>query len=149
MSFYEYRQNNSGGSFDVRPADGISQYVIVEADDAKEADYLAERIGLYFDGDGDCSCCGERWSAQDSWYSGDDGDEVPSNYGTPLVYHEKDNVFLLHSTWSGWIEGPDGYVHYKDGRIVPVVLVVTDGSWNSPRPSDEDILKSYEGQKDE
>lgn len=70
--FYTYNQNNSGGSF-VGP-----QYVIIEADSPKEADSIAEdRAGLYFNGYGDCSCCGNRWYEA----SGYDAEEYPSIYG--------------------------------------------------------------------
>jgi hypothetical protein len=61
---FEYRQNNSGGSFDIEPSSGIATRVWIEALDADDADRRAERVGIYFDGcnDGrDCSCCGDRW----------------------------------------------------------------------------------------
>lgn len=56
MKYYEYRQNNSGGSF-TEPA--IS--VFIEADTPEEADSIAIENGLYFGGEGDCECCGDRW----------------------------------------------------------------------------------------
>ena len=62
--FYFYSQNNSGGSF--RPP---AINVIVEASCAAEADTIAEGLGLYFDGIGDCPCCGDRWHrAEDDEY---------------------------------------------------------------------------------
>ena len=57
--FYEFRQNNSGGVFHL-PA----IQVFIEADSMDEANRIAERNGLYFDGAGsgrDCLCCGDRW----------------------------------------------------------------------------------------
>ena len=54
--YYEYSQNNSGGSF-TKPA--IT--VFIEADSPEAADVVAVKNGLYFDGDGDCECCGDRW----------------------------------------------------------------------------------------
>ena len=61
--FYVYRQNNSGGSFRPPAVD-----VIVEAPSAAEADTIAEGVGIYFDGAGDCPCCGNRWSeADEEW----------------------------------------------------------------------------------
>lgn len=75
--FYTYDQNNSGGSFT-----GPAQYVIVEAKNAKYANFTAEEeLGLYFDGDGDCHCCGNRWSEQ---WSDADGTIVPEIYGMSL-----------------------------------------------------------------
>lgn len=62
MKYYTFSQNNSGGSF--RTTDKIKEYVIIEAPDAEYANFLAERLGLYFNGvsDGrDCGCCGDRW----------------------------------------------------------------------------------------
>ena len=58
MSFFSYRQNNTGGSFDT----SMGLIVYVEARSAEEADMRAESVGLYFDGRGDCRCCGPRWS---------------------------------------------------------------------------------------
>ncbi len=61
MAFYQYMQNNSGGSFDAH----FGHSVYIEAESPSHADYRAETIGIYFDGcDGgrDCPCCGDRWS---------------------------------------------------------------------------------------
>lgn len=110
--FYMYSQNNSGGSFS--ESYGIAEYVIVEADSAGAADARAESIGLYFDGDGDCSCCGDRWSTQ---YG--DGDAVPSIYGTPLI-----DGYKYESRYGAWTD-PIGYVHYANGDIVVIETVDT------------------------
>ena len=56
--FYEFIQNNSGGTFIYDEQKGISYSVIVEADSENDAITRAEQIGLYFDGKGDCPCCG-------------------------------------------------------------------------------------------
>ena len=61
MPFYQYRQNNSGGSFD----EEMGLVVFVEAGAAEEADHRAKGIGIYFNGvdsGSDCPCCGDRWS---------------------------------------------------------------------------------------
>jgi hypothetical protein len=61
--FYTFTQNNSGGYFKG------PEYVIVEADSASEANYIALNhtdSPIYFNGcrtGNDCSCCGDRWSA--------------------------------------------------------------------------------------
>lgn len=108
MPFFEYVQNNSGGGFDFDEDAGISHIVIIEADDAEEANYKAERIGLYFDGRGDCPTCGDRWYPA----SYGDAEDVPSHYGTPIQDIEWGNG--LH--WK-WIKGgPEVYVHFKDGH---------------------------------
>ena len=64
MSFYTFRQNNSGGAF-TSPAINV----FVEADSADEANDIAESYEVYFDDDYDfdCKCCGQRWSRADEW----------------------------------------------------------------------------------
>ena len=104
--FYTYNQNNSGGSFVTDRGAGIAQLVIIEANNAADADESARSLGLYFNGveDGrDCSCCGDRWSSQ---VGRDDGDEVPSLYGRALS--EKSKFFV---SWTS----PAGYIHFTDG----------------------------------
>ena len=56
--FYTYRQNNSGGTFVYDESAGISVNVIIEANSREQAKRRAEQIGLYFDGQMDCDCCG-------------------------------------------------------------------------------------------
>jgi hypothetical protein len=63
LGWYKFDQNNSGGSF--HSDEDVAHYVFIQAYSAKEANHLAENIGIYFDGcrDGmDCDCCGDRWS---------------------------------------------------------------------------------------
>jgi len=106
--FYEFNQNNSGGSFHFDEEAGITHFVIVEANNANQANALAEAIGIYFDGcnDGrDCDCCGDRWYEQ--WRE-DAGNDVPSIYGEPVV-----NATAYHK----WMDdGKEIVVHYLDGR---------------------------------
>jgi hypothetical protein len=104
--FYTFSQNNSGGSFDYDEKRGIGEVVIVESTSYQEANGIAERIGLYFDGvDGgqDCECCGDRWtSVWDESY----GADVPSYYSTPLSKLE-----------DSWFDKRI-FVHNLDGSIV-------------------------------
>ena len=58
--WYRFWQNNSGGR--MKPPAVV---VYVEALDPKHANARAKDIGLYFDGEGDCSCCGDRWHTAD------------------------------------------------------------------------------------
>ncbi|WP_326827403.1 DUF7296 family protein [Streptomyces sp. NBC_01751] len=111
MSFFTFSQNNSGGGFTYDWVRGISHYVIVEADDRKQAIDKAEEIGLYFDGEGDCSCCGNRWS----WPWRDDGHDEPMIYGEPAAKY-LDTPYAVK-----WIEGAEVFVHYADGRIEGVI----------------------------
>lgn len=102
--FYHYSQNNTGGSFTLNEAAGITHHVIIEAIRAKHANELAEQIGLYFDGSGDCGCCGNRWS---SLWGDDNGDDEPMIYGKPV--HKYDSM--------AWMQpGKEIVVHYLDGR---------------------------------
>ena len=114
MSFYTFNQNNSGGSFQFRPGAGISSYVIIEADDDLEAEYLASRIGLYFNGveDGiDCGCCGDRW-----YFPYGDPTEEPEVYGKVV---RPNQPFVKEGFSFKWMDGPEGYIHYKDNRVEP------------------------------
>lgn len=96
--FYLYGQNNSGGG--LVHDDMVDKYVIIEADDWREANDRAEKIGLYFDGEGDCPCCGDRWT--DKW--DESGTEEPERYGKKVTPHPPE----LLPDYNGW-------VHYKDG----------------------------------
>ncbi len=78
--YFTFRQNNSGGSFDVDENVGVT--VVIQAKDARDANRRAEKIGIYFGGRGDCPCCGDRWY---SLSETEKGDEVPTDgYGTPI-----------------------------------------------------------------
>jgi len=114
--FYTYRQNNSGGAFDIDPERSLSVFVIIEADTPEQADTIAESKGIYFDGCStgqDCECCGDRWHFASEYNSAD----VPSLYGEDVTSPD------YASRYSGarYAKGnPAGYIHYADGRIVEV-----------------------------
>ena len=98
--FYEYNQNNSGGSFDTN--DDLDVITIIEAENAEQADERAEGVGIYFDGceaGMDCDCCGDRWCRA---YG--DGDVAPSTYGKP-VSEETKGMFSSCAI-----------IHFLDGR---------------------------------
>ncbi|KRT89348.1 MULTISPECIES: DUF7296 family protein [Bacillus] len=66
MAFYEYTQNNSGGSFITN--DKLCHRIFIEANSYEEADTIAEGLGVYWNGvsEGiDCDCCGDRWGIAD------------------------------------------------------------------------------------
>jgi|3_EtaG_2_1085321.scaffolds.fasta_scaffold285966_1 hypothetical protein len=78
MKFFTFSQNNSGGVFA-----GPAQYVIVQADDADDANAIAQDNGVYFDGCStgwDCDCCGDRWYPYHS-----DVTDSPMIYGTDVA----------------------------------------------------------------
>jgi hypothetical protein len=103
--FFEFNQNNSGGHFVYDEDNGITHIVIIEAEDAEQATITAEKIGLYFDGLGDCPCCGERWSPL--WYD-EKGTDTPTVYGQPV------NEYTSSITWME--PGREIVVHFMDGR---------------------------------
>lgn len=102
--FYTFHQNNSGGYWVGGTAAGIGQHVIVEALSASEANRRAEGIGLYFYGDGDCSCCGYRWSPAGEG----SGTDTPMVYDVPLKKSSETEA-LIHGG------GRSVCVHYLDG----------------------------------
>ena len=111
MKFFTFMQNNSGGSFVFDEKAGITHVVIVEARDARMANALAQSIGLYFNGEGDCNCCGDRWS--ELWGSETEGSDEPTVYGHSIIEWATDRYFLK------WMEEkPEVFVHHLDGRIV-------------------------------
>lgn len=64
MGYYKFRQNNSGGRFNIDESLGIGPDVWIEADSPDEANEYAQTIGIYFNGVEkwmDCDCCGDRW----------------------------------------------------------------------------------------
>ena len=96
--FYEFRQNNSGGSFDIDDKRGIGPCLWIEALSNDDALNRAESLGLYFNGveNGiDCPCCGDRWST----WCGD---------GFNAEKWDEKYDFNWHDTV---------YVHHMDGKI--------------------------------
>lgn len=107
--FYFFRQNNSGGCFEIDDIRGIGCNVIIEADSAAHANERAERIGLYFDGassETDCPCCGDRWGE----VCDDDGCKQPEMFGKPITEMFAD----LFTT--------DVYVHHLNGSIERIIF---------------------------
>lgn len=146
MKFYEFTQNNSGGSFHVN--DDLTVRVMIEADTAEEANSKAEDLGMYWDGcekGHDCKCCGDRWYP--AW---GDGMEFPYRYGTmtekeakeiAVAYNSQaepnmrvgtnkdrnwDVIFPVPESYAqfvadrwGW-DDPDCYIYFKDSRKVRI-----------------------------
>ena len=75
MSYYQYKQNNSGGRWDY----DLPHLIIVQAANASEANLKHQDIvtnnGQNMD---NCSCCGDRWS--------------PSEAGDGFEDQELDNI---------------------------------------------------------
>lgn len=102
MPFFTFDQNNSHGIMQFDEEAGITEDVVVEGRDRADILERARDIGLYFDGGGDCPCCGPRWSKP---WDGEDMDEVPSKYGEPDGWSKPFQVE----------EGKSVCIHYMDG----------------------------------
>ena len=92
MKFFHFHQNNSFGLFK-----GPANHVVVEAENASDANDRAQTVGVYFDGcdDGlDCLCCGNRWSRQ---WSDATGDDVPMVYGSPVLFNGENHVLVVYA----------------------------------------------------
>lgn len=109
--FYTFDQNNSGGSF--QKDEDVTLHVIIEAENADEANDKAEMVGLYFDGLGDCSCCGDRW--YETYESEHTSHETPQLYGEDPIEHGNGPLFI------DWIDDKSQaycYVYYANGDKV-------------------------------
>lgn len=90
-NFYEFGQNNSGGSFVTDK--NLCHRIVIEAYSEEAAIAKAEEFGCYWDGCDagmDCPCCGDRW------------------YRSPDVFD------LAHYNKIGYPVG--FYDHYKDAE---------------------------------
>lgn len=111
--FFTYSQNNSHGV--MHRNDAVCDFVIIEADNAEEANDIANDNGIYFNGGfwgSDCDCCGDRWHDCCDY----DGTDNPSIYD----YDPIDYVSAL-------VEPGDIYcrVYNKSGIIEEFYLVGT------------------------
>lgn len=111
LLFYTYVQNNSGGHMDFDMARGVSHFVIVQAMSAEDANRRAQFIGLYFGGDGDCSCCGDRWTEQ---WNDNTGTLSPQVYGVPAIDYRFE-PFAAKYLPAG---KPEIFVHGANGSLV-------------------------------
>lgn len=122
MPFYHFHQNNTGGYFIFDEKQGISCNVIIEGDNLDEIIKRAKAIGIYFDGckkGYDCRCCGDRWTRP---WPDEPLDKVPTQYGKRVYPNQSyRQVGLIGIKWMKKGK-PEGYIHYKDGRIVPYDL---------------------------
>lgn len=100
--FFHINQNNSGGYFIENHEKGISEDVIIEAQDNDQAWEILSKVGDTVDGFWtSCSCCGDRWSSPWS----DDGKDEPMIYGKS-VYQKEESMF--HKT---------AFIHRLDGTV--------------------------------
>jgi hypothetical protein len=136
--FYEYNQNNSGGSFDVDKE--VCHRVYIEADNKDDACFIAQSKGIYFDGVSsgrDCGCCGDRWYPQDEpvdlnhgSYAENEARALADKYGAKCVKATRKYASYTHDVIypnieayaqyladeHGWT-APDARIFYKDGTV--------------------------------
>ena len=114
LKWYEYTQNNSGGSFD--SDDKVCHRVFIQAESDFESLVKAEDIGIYLDGcdDGlDCPCCGDRWyEATETIF--------PLEYGYGKTFHDIISYAkYLADEYGGWMP-IDGRLYYHNGDVVDI-----------------------------
>lgn len=115
--FYEYNQNNSGGSFIVDK--NLCHRLMIEADEQHLADRIAISLGVYFNGcyEGlDCDCCGDRWYP---------GHEISFPYQMGCFSEEEANA--ISKKYKGKIV-PTKYKPYRDKKFDVVFYDVLDYS---------------------
>lgn len=109
LQWYEFGQNNSGGSFYVD--DRVTHRVYIQAFSNKEAVDKAESLGIYFDGcstGNDCSCCGDRWS--EPWSPV----KFPIDWGKKKKFNTIEEYVSHMVDEYAWCS-PDAYLYYYDG----------------------------------
>lgn len=117
MKFFTYHQNNSGGVF--HSDEQVAPVVIIEAESAYDANDIALEVGIYFDGEGDCPCCGSRW--QRAW-DDEEGDDWPRIYGQSPLHYVEGGTYYSRSrgtdTWEVIVYYANGDVYrYAQGRL--------------------------------
>lgn len=109
--FYEFKQNNSGGKFIVD--EKVTNRVIIEAYNPDDANDIAESLGIYFDGDNDCPCCGNRW------YPATEFNEIkfPYKYDDCNTFNTIEEYAHFMSVKWRWIKDVDVRIFFKNGTI--------------------------------
>lgn len=139
-NFWEFTQNNSGGSFDVDSS--LTHRVVVEAASEEEAIRIGENLGIYFNGcdEGmDCPCCGDRWytpsrvNLQYGSFTESEAIEISKDYLGEVVDSRfksgksKDFLFASIEEWARYMAEkwgyqmkggfPDTRIHFLDGSV--------------------------------
>lgn len=94
--FFTFSQNNSGGYY--VQDDTVDHLVVVEADNADDADSRASKKGVF--SYHYCDCCGPRFCGQ---------------YDKARGFRSVKAAVASH-----WKQSPGVVVHYKDGRVEKV-----------------------------
>lgn len=117
MVWFEFNQNNTGGSFEVNEM--VCHRVYIEAKDADEANKIAIDMGIYFDGCStgmDCFCCGDRW-----YPARGDGDSFPYKYDKDEIFKTPKEYMQAMADKYGWTS-PDARIYYEGGKKVDEIF---------------------------
>ena len=107
--FFQYDQNNSGGSFITN--DKVCHRLFIEAPDEEAAERIALSLGVYFNGVErgiDCSCCGDRWS---NW-----SDEIKEYHYEAYNASTIEEYAQAVADRYGWTK-PDTRIYYLNGTV--------------------------------
>jgi hypothetical protein len=110
--FYQFNQNNTGGSFDVN--DKVCHRLLIEAKSEKQSIKIAKKLGVYFNGCDkgiDCECCGDRWYYPDEI-------RFPKIYGE-LTFNNPEEYMQYLADNFAWTS-PDSRIYYLDKNIVEI-----------------------------
>lgn len=145
--FYEYNQNNSGGSFVVDK--NLCHRLMIEADEQRLADRIAISLGVYFNGCDkglDCDCCGDRWYQgseivfpyQMGSFTEEEANSVSKKYNGKVVstkykpYRDRKFDVVFHDVLDyaqymadeyGWTK-PEIRIFYKKDYTSPVEIFI-------------------------
>lgn len=119
LKWFEFTQNNSGGSFDVD--DKVCHRLFIETKSFNDAVEKAEELGCYWDGVNkgiDCPCCGDRW------YKYDDKPinlelyktEGYTSWDGTLYFNNIEEYAQYLADNYGWTT-PDARIYYNDGSV--------------------------------
>ena len=114
LKWFEFGQNNSGGSFVVTSE--LCHRVWIQAPNDVAALAKALDLGVYLHGvrDGiDCGCCGDRWHEP---YR---PTEFPMDYGSGLTFSGPEEYAQYLADKYGWT-APDARLYYADGRVTEI-----------------------------
>ena len=121
MNFYQFSQNNSGGSFDVDSK--LCHNLFIEAKDEESAIAIAEDLGCYWDGvekDMDCDCCGDRWYRSPNKIDLNSVNEKWGGYEVSKYIKDGNELKELISEYSdyAWIESPKILSKYGSDKAI-------------------------------
>lgn len=117
-SWYEFSQNNSGGSFTEN--DKVTHRVFIQAMSLKDCLSKAESIGIYFNGcdsGRDCSCCGDRWYQPDLL-------KFPKHWDKGISFNNIEEYAQYLADKYGWYSiKVEAYLYYLDGTKKEITTI--------------------------